>query len=125
MLYYKQLGITRFIADIRISCYRMHLKIFVDLISSKYKIVTKTANLICCKHNIINKIAKANTHRYHTIQNNYSIVSYQNYILLYCKGRFQVTSNNTNINVDMKRIMVNKIKTTHSICSQFILDYRY
>ena len=25
MLYYKQLGLTRFIADIRISCYRMHV----------------------------------------------------------------------------------------------------
>ena len=66
MSYYKNLGLTRLIADIYESAVtECTLMSFVDLIS--------------CKYNIINKIGKADTYRYHTIQNNYIIVSYAPY----------------------------------------------
>ena len=50
---------------------------------------------------------------------------YQNYILLYCKGHIQMTSNNSNINVETKTNTLNKITIKHSICSEFILGYSY
>ena len=53
------------------------------------------------------------------------ITLYKNYILLYCKGHIQMTSNNSNINVEIKTNTLNKITTTHSICSEFILGYTY
>ena len=34
-------------------------------------------------------------------------------------------SNNSNINVETKTNTLNKIITTYSICSEFILGYRY
>ena len=36
-----------------------------------------------------------------------------------------MTSNNSNINVETKNNTLNKITTTHSICSEFILGYSY
>ena len=36
-----------------------------------------------------------------------------------------MTSNNRNINVETKTNTLNKITTTHSICSEFILGYSY
>ena len=36
-----------------------------------------------------------------------------------------MTSNNSNINVETKTNTLNKITTTHSISSNFILGYRY
>ena len=36
-----------------------------------------------------------------------------------------MTSNNSNINVETKTNTLNKITTTHSICSEFILGYSY
>ena len=36
-----------------------------------------------------------------------------------------MTSNHTNINVQIKSNTVNKTTTTHSVCSKFILDYCY
>ena len=49
---------------------------------------------------------------------------YQNYILLYCKGYIQISAYK-NINVEMKNNTANKITTTRSITSKFILEYRY
>ena len=50
---------------------------------------------------------------------------YQNYILLYCKGHILMISNKSNINVQTKSNTVNKITTTHLICSKFIIGYDY
>ena len=50
---------------------------------------------------------------------------YQNYILLYCKGHIQMTSNYNNLNVVTKSYTLNKITTTHSIYLEFILGYSY
>ena len=36
-----------------------------------------------------------------------------------------MTSNNSNVNVKTKTNTLNKITTTHSICSEFILGYSY
>ena len=53
------------------------------------------------------------------------ITLYQNYILLYCKRHIYITSNNNNINVQTKTNTLNKIITTHSVCSKFIQGYTY
>ena len=36
-----------------------------------------------------------------------------------------MTSNNSNINVETKTNKLNKVTTTHSICTEIILGYRY
>ena len=36
-----------------------------------------------------------------------------------------MTNNNSSINVQTKTNIINKITTTHSVCSKFILGYRY
>ena len=53
------------------------------------------------------------------------ITLYQNYILLYCKGHIYMTTNSSNINVQTKTNTLNKIITTHSVCSKFIQGYSY
>ena len=60
MSYQSQLELTKFIADIEIAVKGCTLMSFVAF--------------MCYNYNIINKIPKVNTYRYHTIKNNYSIV---------------------------------------------------
>ena len=57
-----RLGLNEFIADKE---YRSNLMSFIDLIRYNY--------------NIMNKIAKVDTHIYHTIQNNYTTVCKASY----------------------------------------------
>ena len=53
------------------------------------------------------------------------ITLYKKYILLYFKEHIHMTGNTSNINVQTKTNTLNKIITTHSVCSKFIQGYSY
>ena len=70
------------------------------------------------QNNRVNKITTT-----HSIYLEFILHYIQNYFLLYCKGHIQMTSNNSNINVETKTNTLNKITTKHSIYLEFILGY--
>ena len=48
---------------------------------------------------------------------------YHTYVLLYCKGHIQITSNHSNINVKTDKIKVNKMTILNSIHLEIIPHY--
>ena len=48
---------------------------------------------------------------------------YHTYMLLYCKGHIQMTSNDSIINVETKNNRMNKMTKRHSIHIEFTLLY--
>ena len=54
-----------------------------------------------------------------------TLMTFVDLVDLYCEGHIQMTINNSNINVETETNTLNKITTTHSICSEFILGYSY
>ena len=68
--------------------------------------------------NKVNKMAKL-----HSVHLEFIITIYHTYLLLYCKGYIQMTSNDSTINVEGNNNRVNKMTKLHSIHLECILQY--